>query len=77
MKNIKENDKAIIWKNGEDFEVWLKLFWTMGPKKYQLIEPNDEDFGVKAWTAYSFEGAESIFEEITSGVRDIRPMVES
>lgn len=74
---ILENDKALIWEiNDHDYEVWMKLIYTTGRKKDQLIEPSDEDFGVKAWVAYSLEGAKHIFNQITEGKRKITLMVE-
>lgn len=74
---ILENDKAVIWEiSDHDYEVWMKLTYSTGKKKDQLIEPSDEDFGVKAWVAYSLAGAKHIFNQITEGKRKITPMVE-
>lgn len=74
---ILENDKAMIWElSNNDYEVWMKLTYSTGKKKDQIIEPSDEDFGVKAWTAYSLEGAKHIYEQITQGKRKITPMLE-
>ena len=72
---IRENSKAIIWKVNDypgDFEVWMKL----DDRKGGYIEPKDEDFGVWAWVSYTLFTAEKIFEEITTGKRTIRPMVD-
>lgn len=77
MKLIKENDKAIIYQTTSDeFEVWIKLFYSVGKKKGELITPTDESFGVSAWSTYSKARAYEIFDEITLGKRGIRPMVE-
>lgn len=74
---IQENDKAKIIKVAErNFEVWMKLPYTVGAKKGQFMEPKDEDFGVWAWAHASLAGAEKCFDEITTGKRGIRPMVE-
>lgn len=74
---IQENDKAIIYQieTGE-YEIWLKLKYTTGPFKGAIIPPKDEDFGVRAWACYTEERAQMIFDEITAGIRYIRPMVE-
>lgn len=75
---IKENDKAkIIQVAASNFEVWMKLPYTVGPKRGQFMEPKDEDFGVWAWAYASREGAEKCFEEITTGKRKITPMIEA
>ncbi len=79
---LKENDKAILWQVSSEggtktFEVWMKLFYTVGAKKGELIEPTDEDFGVKAWQTYGLQKANRIFDEITAGERTIRPMTEA
>lgn len=77
MNLVQENDKAILWQleTGE-YEVWMKLYFTVGPRKGELIEPKDEDFGVSAWIAYGLKGAMRIYDEITTGKRNIRPMTE-
>lgn len=74
---IKENDKALIFRieTGE-YEVWLKLKYSTGVMKGAVIPPKDEDFGVRAWSAYSEKRAQVIFDEITSGERCITPMRE-
>lgn len=78
MTLITQNDKAIIWQleTGE-YEVWMKLYFTVGTRKGEMIEPKDEDFGVSAWVAYGYPGAKRIYDEITSGKRGITPMTES
>lgn len=75
---IKQNEKAIMYRipSGE-YEVWLKLKYTTGPMKGAVIPPRDEDVGVRAWSAYTEERAQMIFDEITEGKRYIRPMLEA
>lgn len=74
---ITSNDKAAIYRNEwGSYEVWLRLFWTVGRLKGQEIEPDEEAWGIRAWSAYSLTRAERIFDEITSGVRGVRAMVE-
>lgn len=77
MKLIQENLSAIIYQipSGE-FEIWIKMKYTTGYRKGSLICPRDEDFGVWAWTTYNMERAIKIYQEITDGIRTIRPMVE-
>lgn len=77
MSIIDENDKAIIIHiEGGGYEVWMKLFYTTGKKKGELITPTDEDFGVKAWCTYNIVKARKIFQEITDGTRSISPMTD-
>lgn len=81
MDIVKENDKALLIRVPEDsganhFEVWMRMERTVGKDKGKLIEPKDEDFGVWAWNYYSLPRAERCFDEITTGKRGIRPMVE-
>ena len=73
---ISESEKAIVWQIGSDFEVWMKLPRTVGKDKGTTIEPKDEDFGVWAWSAYSLEKAMIIANDINTGARTIRPMIE-
>lgn len=70
------NDKALLIKVGEDYEVWIRMDKTVGKDKGELIKPKDEDFGVWAWSFYSIESALKCFDEITTGKRGIRPMLE-
>lgn len=75
MTILKENDKAIIWKVNDypgDYEIWMKL----DDRKGGYVHPKDEDFGVWAWVSYTLSAAERIFNDITSGKRVIKPMVE-
>lgn len=75
---IKENDKAIIYRiDTGEYEVWLKIKATTGPWKGVIIPPKDEDFGVRAWACYTEERAQMIFDEITAGIRYVRPMIEA
>jgi len=75
---IEENDSAkIIQLKSGEYEIWMKLFYTTGSKKGQLIDPTDESFGVSCWTCYTSAKANRIFEEITTGKRGIIPMLES
>lgn len=74
---IKENNEAALWsKDGRSFEVWMKIRQNHGKNKGQILNPKDEDFGVWAWSFYLLGGAENCFDEITSGKRKIRPMVD-
>lgn len=74
---IRENEKAMLWQTEHgSFETWIKRFWSVRTKAGQLMIPEDEDFGVVAWSHYSLQGAENSFHEITSGKRTIRPMLE-
>jgi hypothetical protein len=77
MTQIKENDKAVMRQieTGE-YEVFIKIPITVGPNKGQILEPTGEDFGVWAWSAYTKNRANDIFQEITDGRRVISPMVE-
>lgn len=78
MKLIKENDKAMLWwTEFQSYEIWIKLFRTVGKDKGTLIAPTDEDFGVSCWATRSVFRAERIFDEITSGKRQITPMTEA
>lgn len=78
---LKENDKAILWMvksiDYHFFEVWIKIIGNSGKFKGEILCPKDEDFGVWAWNLYSLERAEKYYSEITSGERQITPMVES
>lgn len=68
--------KATIHPRADVFEVWIDQAWTVGPRKGQVMEPKDEDFGVWAWSAYTLEQAEAIADEIEAGLRGYCPMVE-
>ena len=71
MTIIKSNSKAVISRN--DFGN-LEVFIRISDKRF--FEPRDENFGVWAWSAYTMERAEEIFEEITTGERTVTPMTE-
>ena len=79
---IKENDKGLLWEITHEsgiktYETWLKRLWSFGSKKGQLIEPDDENFGICAWIHYGIEQAEKAFHEITTGERTIKQMIEA
>ncbi len=80
MKLIKENDTAIIYETEHgDFEIHMKLYYSVGTKTKagELIEPKDESWGCTAWSVYTRQRADLIFDEITSGERTIRTMTEA
>ncbi len=77
MKKIEENDKALMFESlYGDYEVWMKLIGKYGKFKGLALVPTDEDFGVWAWSCYNLASARKIYDEITSGVRNISPMTE-
>jgi len=82
MNSIKlqENESALLWKqeakDWHSFEVWIKMIGNSRKFKGEILNPSDEDFGVWAWSFSTLECAQKCFDEITSGVRKITPMVE-
>lgn len=76
---ISQNSQALIVKpDGLDsYEVWIRVERSTGKHKGELIVPTAEDFGVWAWVATSLWKADWIYQEITSGRRGFRPMLEA
>lgn len=75
---ITQNAKALIVKPEglNSYEVWIRVERSTGRNRGELIVPRDEDVGVWAWAVYSLWKADWIYQEITSGRRGFRPMLE-
>jgi hypothetical protein len=78
MNVIEENDKAIMVFQSEynSYEVFIRLTNRRRNSKIDYCIPDDEDFGVWAWSVNNEDRARKIFNEITTGIRSIRPMLE-
>ena len=76
---IAQNPKALIEKPEglNSYEVWIRVERSTSKNKGELILPGPEDFGVWAWAVYSLWKADWLFQEITSGRRGFRPMLEA
>jgi hypothetical protein len=63
-KQIFEDSVCSVYAFNNHFEVWAKL-------RGKIIIPNDESFGLWAWSAYTRERAEQIAAELRNGKRKV------
>ena len=75
---IKQCDAAYIRQlpTGE-YEIVMNRKFTAKSRAGQPIPLTDEDFGYWAWTAYTLEKAERIYQEIVNGTRGMRSYLDT